>query len=123
MHVLGLSSMNLQLSVAPVQIQLLALFISYLFNKGYAASTIASHVSAIGYIHKMNNFPDPTNSFFIQKLIYSCRKLKPTKDFRLPITKIFNIYNSICYAIPHAISNSYERIMHRAMFLWPFTVF
>ena len=106
------------ISVAPVQIQLLALFISYMFNKGYAASTIASHVSAIGYIHKMNDFPDPTNSYFIQKLINACRKLKPTKDFRLPITK--NILHSICDAIPHAISNSYEIIMYRAMFLLAF---
>ena len=34
-------------------------FVSSLFDQGYAPSTMATHLSAIACVHKLNGFPDP----------------------------------------------------------------
>ena len=38
-------------------------FIGYLFSENYAPSSVSSHVSAIGYLHKLCSLPDPTENF------------------------------------------------------------
>jgi hypothetical protein len=53
----------------PASISTLALYLAYLYNKGYAGSTISSYNSAVGYYHKLENVADPSTSFFISKLI------------------------------------------------------
>ena len=102
----------------PVKPDTLALYIAYLFSMNYAASTITSHVSAISYIHKMNNVDDPTSLFMIQKLLYSSRKRRPTQDSRMPITK--PILHKLCDALNSSVSNQFEQSMFRAMFLLAF---
>ena len=52
----------------PVSVNNLALFISYLSAKKFASSTISTYVSALSYVHKLGNFPDPTKNFLMQKL-------------------------------------------------------
>ena len=55
-------------SLLPVSVNDLALFISYLSAKKFASSTISTYVSALSYVHKLGNFPDPTKNFLMQKL-------------------------------------------------------
>ena len=56
-------------SLLPVSVNNLALFISYLSAKKFASSTISTYVSTLSYVHKLGNFPDPTNFFLVQKLL------------------------------------------------------
>lgn len=43
-------------------------------------------LSALGYVHKMQGFQDPTSEFLISKLVAGAYRLKPMVDIRLPIT-------------------------------------
>ena len=105
----------------PVKQHILAIYVTYLFSQDYAASTIASYLSAISYIHKLNNMYDPCASFIIQKLLVAARKLKPPQDVRLPITKA--ILHKISDALRYTVSSSFERVMFKSMFLLAFYAF
>ena len=50
----------------------LALFIVSLFDNHYAPSTVSTYVSALGYSHKLSEFPDPSQTFF---LLSKCLKV------------------------------------------------
>ena len=52
---------SFSLAIAPTT---LALFIAYLYDKGYAPSTVNTYVSALAYFHKLSNFPDPSKCIF-----------------------------------------------------------
>ena len=70
----------------PVSEDDLANYVAYLHQKGYAPSTITSTLSAISYIHKLNNVADPTEAFLIKKMLAGCRNLRSKKDDRVPMT-------------------------------------
>lgn len=99
--------------IPPICSSKLILFIAYLRNKEFVASTISTYVSAIGFIHKINHLPDPTDSFLVQKVLHSIHKNKDT-DTRLPITstKLIQLVN----AIKHTLSIEYDRLLITAMF-------
>ena len=67
----------------------LALFIAYLANKNYAASTVLTYVSALGYAHRLASLPDPSRSELIQLALRGYSKMNPILDSRLPITYQF----------------------------------
>ena len=67
----------------PVSNGTLLLYLSHLYEKGFAATTIATYNSAMGYIHKIHQVPDPSNSFIVK----GSAKLRESKDCRLPITQ------------------------------------
>lgn len=71
----------------PVPIANLILFLTDRFEQGNAASTIATYNSAIGYVHKLLNLPDPSTSFIVKQILKGSSKLRPSKECRLPITK------------------------------------
>ena len=70
----------------PVPSLHIAFFVSSLFDNGYAPSTMATHLSAIACVHKVNGFPHPTSTFLIQKAMQGARKSRGKADTRLPIT-------------------------------------
>ena len=41
------------------------LFIAYLYDLMYAASTINTYVSALSYSHKLSGYPDPSKAFVV----------------------------------------------------------
>ena len=89
-------------------------FVAYLFDKNYAAGTITSIVSAIAFVHKMLKFEDPSDSFFVKKLMQGCRKSQVSvKDGRLPVTP--SILEKILQASQTTISDRYARIRFQAM--------
>ncbi|XP_061183263.1 uncharacterized protein LOC133191532 isoform X2 [Saccostrea echinata] len=96
----------------------LALFISYLFAEGQAASSVVSFILSIVCIHRINNLPDNTSCFLVQKLLSSCRKTRPSMDIRLPITIV--VLHKICDALEHTVSNMYKKVLFQAMFLLAF---
>jgi integrase len=105
----------------PVPISTVALFVAHQFSANYASSTITSHLSAIGYIHKLLNLPDPTGSFVIQKMLHAARKIRPAYDTRLPITK--SILHRLITALDHTSTSNFRRKTFKAMFLLAFHAF
>ena len=50
-------------ALLPVSVNSLALFISYLSARKFAASTILTYDSALRYVYKLGNLPDASNNF------------------------------------------------------------
>ena len=63
------------LSLLPVSVNSLALFISYLSARKFASSRILTYVSALSYVHKLSNLPDPSKNFLVQKLLTAHNRL------------------------------------------------
>jgi len=78
---------------------MVAHFISHLFVQNYQPSTIASYVSAISYVHKIKNMPDPTASFRIKKILKGTQNLRKSVDTRMPMTRdiLFDLVKASSY--------------------------
>ena len=107
--------------VIPTNMQVLATYIAYLYTKGYAPSTITSQVSAIAFIHKLSNVPDPSESFLIKKLLAGARNLKSHPDIRKPIQQ--HTLHSLVDSVNHVESSSSSRATIVAMYLLLFHAF
>ena len=105
-------------SLLPVSVNNLALFISYLSARKFASSTISTYVSALGYAHKLANFPDPTKNFLVQKILAAHSKLYSAPDVRLPITR--GVLQRLVLALNHTNSSAYQRLLFQTMFLVAF---
>ena len=66
----------------PASSSLVVDFVSYLYMKSYSSSSIASHLSAISFVHKFYEYADPCCSFIVQRALlveliwYSYEKLR-----------------------------------------------
>ena len=105
----------------PCTISVVCNFIGYLYSKQLAASSIASHISAISFIHKLANCSDPTQSFIVKKILKGTQNLAKTSDSRLPIT--VQILQNIIKALDHTVPIFYNRIMLKSIFLLAFHSF
>ena len=72
--------------ILPVNSGNLGLYVSHLADLGLQPTTIQSHLSAIRFVHKMHDCPDPTQSFLITKLMIALHKKSTCIDKRRPIT-------------------------------------
>ncbi len=93
-------------------------FIAQLCIEGLAASSINTYISALSFVHKVNDWTDPTSSFIISKLREGCKRLKPQSDSRYPIT--LPILKRIVSALPGVCASTYEVSLFRAAFLLAF---
>ena len=93
--------LGLQTPLFPVSTHTLALFIAFLAEQKYAASTVASYISALSNPHKLASLFDPTKSEMIQLALRGYSKLNPSADSRLPIT--LPILENIILACEHKI--------------------
>ena len=91
----------------------LALFIAYLFDRNYAASTANTYISAVSYSHKLFSLPDPTKVFFLVQMLKGYGKLGTCIDGRLPIT--LPILHQILYLASDLSLSPYELCLFRAM--------
>ncbi len=105
----------------PSTVAMVAHYIASLFEKGYSPSTIATHISAIAFIHKLISAPDPTASFYVRKLLKGAQNLKTVADKRLPITR--TILSKLILALCHTVSSEYNRRLCQAMFILAFHAF
>jgi hypothetical protein len=73
----------------PITVDCMTRFIAYLFQFGYAASTILSisTVSAFSFVHSITQQPDPAAHPLVKRLLHGARALRSTCDTRLPITR------------------------------------
>ncbi|XP_062574792.1 uncharacterized protein LOC134236633 [Saccostrea cucullata] len=108
-------------SSLPLSLQSVCNFIGYLFDKQYSASSIASHVSALSYLHKLLNLPDPTQTFIVRKLLKGCSRLLPSQDTRLPITK--EILHKLINANKMTVSQPLNQLLLKALYLLCFNAF
>ena len=83
----------------PISASVLALFISHFHRAGYSPATVSSHISDVGYIHKLKGGSDPTTTFLVQKLLSACPKLSKQFDLRMPIDK--SMFSSALGKLPY----------------------
>ena len=78
-----LQSSHISLPVLPAT---LALFVTHLFDRSYASSTVNTYVSALGYFHRLAGLQDPSKTFSIIEMLKGYGKIGYKLDLRLPIT-------------------------------------
>ncbi|XP_071127862.1 integrase/recombinase xerD homolog [Mytilus edulis] len=100
-------------NVLPSTHVMVAHFISHLFIQNYQPSTIASYISAISFMHKIKFLQDPTDTFFIKKMLKGTKQLRHSVDTRLPIT--YDILVKLVKALPKVIVGIYNQVLLNAM--------
>ena len=105
----------------PISSEDLALFISYLHANKYAAATVSSYISALGYVHRLKAMPDPTASFIIKRLLRCAHRTASKTDSRLPITEC--ILHKLVESLPFVTGTHYDMVLFRSMFLLAFFAF
>ena len=108
-------------TVLPASPVMIAMFISHLKCQGFASSTIVSNVSALAYVHKPYNFPDPTSSFLVNKILVGLRKMSPSTDVRCPIS--YDVLCNLLDSSSHVTSSTYESRLIKAMYALMFFAF
>jgi hypothetical protein len=105
----------------PITPATLALFIAYLFERGYAASTVNTYTSALGYSHKLSGLSDPTRVFYIIQMLKGYGKTGTRLDSRLPIT--LPILRSLIEVAPRTTGSHYQIHQFQAMCALAFFAF
>lgn len=99
----------------PSPVEHIIFFVSYCFNSGYSPSTITTYISGISFYHKLRDINDPTATFIVKKLLEGCKRIRPRKDVRAPITE--EILSKICIVLPDICYSSYESCLFKAAYL------
>ena len=96
----------------------LALFIAYLFERNYAASTVNTYISAIGYSHKLLGLFDPRRVFYIIQML---KGYGSQLDSRLPITLL--ILKNLLEVSPRINGSHYQICQFKVMYSLAFYAF
>ncbi|XP_038064538.1 uncharacterized protein LOC119739488 isoform X1 [Patiria miniata] len=99
----------------------IAAFIAHLSLEGLAPSTIGTYTAAAAYVHKINGWPDPTDSFIVRKMREGCRRQGRRCDPRRPITA--ELLEKICNILRAITSSNLEAALFCAAFSLAFFVF
>ena len=78
------TSSNNMGSFLPASHETVASFVAHLHMRGYAPSTLSSHLSAISYHHQVHNFPDPCDTYLVRRLVLGAHKSNTKPDCRKP---------------------------------------
>ena len=81
-------------------------------------TVIATNLSAISFVQKVNGFGDPTSAFVIKKLLHGASKLRPSVDYRAPVTK--EILHSLVRSAHHITDCFYNNTLVCSMYLLAF---
>ena len=104
--------------VCPATFQHVKQYIAHLFNIGLAPSTLLTHTSAIAFIHKIAGHADPTDNFFIKRMLSGAQKMKGSPDNRKPfLPQDIYALNAALHALPQP---TYIKIMLKSMILLAF---
>jgi len=98
--------LQLQGPIFPISTEHLAVFIAFLAEQKYPASTVLTYISALGFPQRLAYLPDPTKVDIIQLALRGYSKLNPS----LPILE--NIISSCV----HTLSTLYHRKLMQAMY-------
>lgn len=102
----------------PSSVTTVSLYIAHLFQRGYAASTISTAVSIIGYFHKIKQHSDPTSAFVVKKMLVGVSKSRPACDVRLPVT--LDILHKLVVTSSQVTSSYFHKVLITAMYLLAF---
>ena len=102
----------------PVTLQSITAFIAFMSLAAYAPSTIFTHIAALSFVHKINSWPDPTQSFVIKKLREGLKRQGHHTDSRQPIT--YKLLGRLIDVLPSVCSSVYEISLFKAAFLVSF---
>lgn len=112
-------SLDIQL---PVNVDYLLEYIQLLKSNRYAVSTIKTYTSSIGYFHRINGFPDPSNHPMVLQVLKTLAKdpecQKP--DAREPITK-FTLHQLLDQLQVIFHDNTYKCLLFSVMFILLFS--
>ena len=90
-------------------------YLAHLFHIGLSPPTLLTHTSAIAFVHKIAGYPDPTDNFFIKRMLTGACKLKSTPDPRQPFLP--HHIKAITASIKALPQSSYIKTMLNAMIL------
>ena len=99
----------------PMDVATAALFLSHLHRKGYAVNTINTHMVALSYIHKLNDWPYPSTSFVMKSLMNAVKKDAPRTRTKLQIT--LPMLHELLRNAQFIFSGAYDKAMFHASFL------
>lgn len=105
----------------PISPSAVGLFIAYMYQHQYAASTANTYVSALGYCHRLAGVNDPTKVFWVLEMLKGYGKLGSRVDTRLPIT--LPILRNIMQQTPTLCSSEYRAYLFKAMCTTAFFAF
>ena len=88
-------------------------FVAYLSVKGLSYATVRSYLG-VSYYTKLQGHQDLTNHFLVCKFLQGLKRMKHTKDTRLPITK--QLLQDIILKLPMVCFNDYEPMLYSAAF-------
>lgn len=100
---------------------LLPYYIVSLHAKHLAPSSITTRLAALSFVFKFLGLPDPTKTFFVQRVMLGVRNLGGTGDTRLPITP--SILAKLVTALPQVVNSMYLTRLYTAMFTLAFHAF
>lgn len=99
----------------PIREDDLVAFVCYLHSEGCKHSIIASHLSALAFVHRLYNVPCYTDNFVVRKLLMGSKHLRPSVDTRLPLTS--DILRRLVRMMGLLADSEYQRVLFVAMFI------
>ncbi len=94
------------------------MYVSFLSLKGLASTTIISKYSSLNYAFKLFGLPDVSKEFILQKFMSGIKKLKPSKDVRVPVT--LDLLHKMCIMIVSLGYSRYKIALYQAMLVMSF---
>ncbi len=105
----------------PVNAGHVGLYVTHLFNKGLAGSTITSRVSALSFAYNLFKCQNPCDDYLVTRLLKTIRKLRPQTDARLPLTPA--VLEGILANVHQLGFAYYDQILFKAMLSLAFAAF
>lgn len=108
-------------SAMPLTPEIIALYLAFLHHHHYAPATLATHLAAISFVHKLWGFKDPADNFLVHRLMLGVRKVNPRFDVRLPISH--TILGQLVQSLEVLPLSPWLRSLFRCMYLLAFFAF
>ena len=100
----------------PIPPKVIALYVTYQHTKKLRVSTIRSKLTAIGWVHKINNILDPTKDFLVQRLLMGIKK-EQNKPEKLVAPLNFPLLTEVIAVLPGTVQDVYKSVMLKAAFM------
>ena len=109
-----LSKLNLDYEL-PFKKYYVYLFLAHMIRENAAVSSMRSALSAISWLHRINNLDDPTTDLFMKKVLLGVNKYRKPKPELSPLGR--DILHVICELSYKIIPSQYEQVLIRAILL------
>ena len=98
-----------------------ALFVAYLHKKNLAYRTIVSTLSAISYIHRCHDLPEPNDNLLVKNSLRGIQNLGTVPDARMPVS--LDLLDKLCASVQHVCTSPWTQIFFQSMYLLAFFAF